>query len=1449
MKQPAQHRSLIAIVLAMASLAQPLIAAPIIVDVVESGGDADGPAPKYTGQTFWLANQRTGAAVNRYYTVPAFGEDAFAYTDRAHNWNGFLSVYGGIMDIPSYLVGGEYIMIANDSNNNPETTSSPPYRLEVTLSQPAHVYVLVDNRYGNGSTNTLPPNISASGNTNLQWLIDAGWSPVTGNGINRSNLVDVPDEVGMDEGGEGIGTGPGQSINQYSTVYRKENVPAGTVAFHQYIGNNMYCIVVQPAGAAADAAPRIEERSPANLALLHPPSSGIAFHARTAPPNSIEPSGIRLIVNGADVSASLAISGSGTDRAVSYAGLAGNTLYTNVQILVTDTAGHGTRDTFSFDTMGAGGVVIENEDYNYGVDAASQPATKFCTTGNIEPPPVASGGGFQDDPPPSGFTPAQVPVHGSGVGYLDTYAVPGVDYFDTTTAIGCTTLSCINSYRACTAVGAATTGDLSRKKYLDLDIAAWDLDLNQVQAGEWLNYTRTFASTNYVIYLRARATAAQTLTLSRVTGNRTQPNQAIQMLGEFQIPATAGYEYIPLRDLGTAAALVLNLSGVQTLRLAAGSAANNVFPNFLVAVPTSEPVTPLGPVVTVQEPAPGAAASIHTPISATIMNRSTLSVMLDSIQLFLDSTNVTASSARAAISGGATIAYQPAPPLAYSSSHSAKVVFSDAGANSYTNEWAFSTLAPMPPTVAISGPAQGAAFASGSSVPITASAQSDAGVARVEYFADRWKIGESTAAPFSFTWTAPDDGRYDLVARAYDVLGNNTASEIVSIVVGADLAPYVLFVGKIDELALTHVNRITDAMVVDHLKTYGLDVQVLDEDIAQTTDADGKQLIVNSSTVTSGDVNTKFQLSPVPFLNWESGLQDDMLMSVAGEFGDVDAQTALTIVDPSHPMAAGLAAGTYTVVTGSPNNWTSGNPGPGGQTIAVLASNPSRGCIYAYEPGALLADGFTPAPARRMHIFFRDTTFSVLNSTGLALFNAAVFYGLGATPPAAGITSPTNGQSFSVGNAVSIAATAAPGSNAIEKVSFYLDGMKIGEDTTSPYAGSWAKATAGVHTLAAVAKDTLGLERTAEVNVNVGDVTPPTVAITSPSANAALASGANVPIAVSVDDNVGVVRVQYLANGESIGESTSAPFGFTWTGAADGRWSLLARAYDAVGNAGDSPSVNILIGQAPPNVLFIVANPTGTSATDASDRAVRDHLAADLGCDVTVVGHTAVQTSHGDGKQLIICSSSVSSGNVGAKFRDTAVPFINWEAGLQDDMAMVAASSDGFDRPSQTDIDIVSPAHPLAAGLAAGVRTVVNSAQGFTAGRPNANAQVIATIAGNASEACIYVYEEGAILANSAPAPALRIHIFLQNTAFANLNDDGLKLFDAAVEYALAPAALGPLTAALADGKVRITWEGPGQLERASELPASSWSILTPTAPNVYETVPTEAKVFYRLRK
>jgi hypothetical protein len=734
------------------------------------------------------------------------------------------------------------------------------------------------------------------------------------------------------------------------------------------------------------------------------------------------------------------------------------------------------------------------------------------------------------------------------------------------------------------------------------------------------------------------------------------------------------------------------------------------------------------------------------------------------------------------------------------------------------------------PTVTITSPADSTIFFSGDQVVITVDAVSERGIARVEFFADRWKIGESTNAPYSFTWMLPEDGRYDLRARAYDTVGNRADSAVVKIVVGTDLAPYVLFIGKLDG---PPTNAFTDALVVRHLQSFGLDVQVIDDDavLGSQAEAEGKRLIVNSSTVTSGLVGSTFYSTPVPFLNWEGGLQDDMQMST-DMAGDVDNQTDLTIVNPGHPLAAGLAAGTYTVVTGGPNNWTAGNPNQNGQIIATLASNPARGCFHVYEPGAALLDG-TPAPALRMHIFFRDTTFGVLNQTGRALFDAAVLYALGATPPTVNIVTPTNAQAFGVGESVSITATASAGSNAVDRVYFYLDGAKIGEDTTSPYTGTWTNAIRGVHTISVVAKDALGLERLAEITVNVGDVTPPGVVITSPTNNSAFAAGANVPITVNAGD---ATRVEYFANGTLIGESTNAPFNFTFTMPTNGTYNLRARAYDAAGNAGDSALVTIKVGDAPPTVLLIVANPTGTGAGDVSDQAVRDHLIAFHGLAVQMVDDNVVQTSDAQGKQLIISSSTVSSGNVGSKFRDTAVPYINWEAALQDDMGMVPTGGDGFDRPGQTELEIVDPAHPLAAGLAAGVHMVVNDARGFTAGRPTTNAQVVATMVGNLSEACIYVYEPGALLANGTPAPARRIHIFFQDTAFAGLSAAGFLLFDAAIEYALGSANLGPLTIQRVGGTARITWPGRGRLQEASGI-TGSWSDLTLARPNEYENL------------
>lgn len=64
---------------------------------------------------------------------------------------------------------------------------------------------------------------------------------------------------------------------------------------------------------------------------------------------------------------------------------------------------------------------------------------------------------------------------------------------------------------------------------------------------------------------------------------------------------------------------------------------------------------------------------------------------------------------------------------------------------------------------------------------------------------------------------------------------------------------------------------------------------------------------------------------------------------------------------------------------------------------------------------------------------------------------------------------------------------------------------------------------------------------------------------------------ATIPLSVTATDSDGqVVSVEYFANGQSIGTTTTAPFSFTWSGVAAGSYSVMAKATDNNGKM--SPS-------------------------------------------------------------------------------------------------------------------------------------------------------------------------------------------------------------------------------------------------------------------------------------
>jgi len=92
----------------------------------------------------------------------------------------------------------------------------------------------------------------------------------------------------------------------------------------------------------------------------------------------------------------------------------------------------------------------------------------------------------------------------------------------------------------------------------------------------------------------------------------------------------------------------------------------------------------------------------------------------------------------------------------------------------------------IPPSAALTSPAQGSIFTSPTNINLTATASdADGSVSLVEFFtgSSTNKIGEDSVSPYSITWSNVPAGQHQLTAVAHDNLGAVTTSAPISIVV------------------------------------------------------------------------------------------------------------------------------------------------------------------------------------------------------------------------------------------------------------------------------------------------------------------------------------------------------------------------------------------------------------------------------------------------------------------------------------------------------------------------------------------------------------------------------------------------------------------------------------------------------------------------------------------
>ncbi len=203
-----------------------------------------------------------------------------------------------------------------------------------------------------------------------------------------------------------------------------------------------------------------------------------------------------------------------------------------------------------------------------------------------------------------------------------------------------------------------------------------------------------------------------------------------------------------------------------------------------------------------------------------------------------------------------------------------------------------------------------------------------------------------------------------------------------------------------------------------------------------------------------------------------------------------------------------------------------------------------------------------------------------------------------------------------------------------------------------------------------------------------------------------------------------------------------------------------------------------------PTALLVVGAPASLTNRDAwmKQRLIDD------GWTVTVADDDGITASAATGKQLIVVTDSVAGSTVGTTFKSVAVPIVDSEAFIYDDLGMTGPQSStdyGSTGADQTQLTVTAAgaASPLGAGLQPGANPVSSTSVTTGWGKPNAAATVVATVPGAANKAAIFAYDTGAAMV-SGSAPARRVGWWHYESSTNGYTSSAAALFDAAVAWA-----------------------------------------------------------------
>src|SRR4051794_17270865 len=149
--------------------------------------------------------------------------------------------------------------------------------------------------------------------------------------------------------------------------------------------------------------------------------------------------------------------------------------------------------------------------------------------------------------------------------------------------------------------------------------------------------------------------------------------------------------------------------------------------------------------------------------------------------------------------------------------------------------------------------------------------------------------------------------------------------------------------------------------------------------------------------------------------------------------------------------------------------------------------------------------------------------------------------------------------------------------------------------------------------------DANGVPSVAKMISVVGN-SPPTVTLTQPATGAAFTAPATVNFAATASDTDGTIaKVEFFNGAAKVGEDTTAPYAFAWSGVVAGTYTVTARAIDDLGFTGTSATATITVSATNTPPTAAITAPTNGTVLDWKPTITVTATAADSEGPVTKV--------------------------------------------------------------------------------------------------------------------------------------------------------------------------------------------------------------------------------------